>query len=44
MKSTTNEKIARYLLSFVCFTAYLFLFFAVIASAYHTDAYHFLLG
>jgi hypothetical protein len=44
MKSKIIENITRYLLSFVCFTAYLFLFLAVIANAYRTNVFDFLLS
>jgi hypothetical protein len=44
MKSEKSEKITRFLLSFICFTAYIFLFVAVMANAYGTNLNHFLLG
>jgi hypothetical protein len=44
MVPQTKEKIARYALSIVCFTAYLFLFLAVMANAFHTSVSHFILS
>jgi hypothetical protein len=36
MKPEKNEKVVRFLLSLACFTAYIALFIAVIASAFNT--------
>ena len=44
MKPEMNEKLSRFLMSMICFTAYLFLFVAVIASALGTNLRDFLLG
>jgi len=44
MKSEALEKLGRFLLSLICFTAYLFLFAAVIANTLDTNVYDFLLG
>ena len=44
MKSEKSERIIRFLLSLICFTVYIFLFNAVIAYAFNTNLYHFLLG
>jgi hypothetical protein len=44
MKSRAFERLGRYLLSFVCVIAYLFLFTAMIANTLDTNVYDFLLG
>ena len=44
MKPDKREKIGRFLLSLICFTAYIALFIAVMAQAFNTDAYHFILS
>lgn len=44
MKSEKGEKITRFLLSLICFTAYIFLFIAVMASAFDTNLNHSLIS
>jgi hypothetical protein len=44
MKPETNDKISRFLLSFFCFTAYLFFCVAMVANALDTNLSDFLLG
>jgi hypothetical protein len=44
MKPEKNEKVTRLLLSLLCFTAYIFLFIAVIANAFNARAHDLLLG
>lgn len=44
MKSERGEKVTRVLLSLICFTAYISFFIAVIANAFNTDPYRFLVG
>ena len=40
MKSDTTEKITRYLISLVCFTAYFALLLALFASAHRTSLHN----
>lgn len=44
MKSEAFERLGRFLLSLICFTAYLFLFAAVIANTTNTSLHDFVLG
>jgi hypothetical protein len=44
MKSGASQKLGRYLLSFICVVAYLFLFTAMIANTLNVDLHDFLLG
>lgn len=44
MKPDKSETISRFLLSLICFTAYISLLVVVIANAFNTDPYHFLLS
>jgi hypothetical protein len=37
MKPDKSEKVTRFLLSLICFTAYISLFIAVIANAFNTN-------
>lgn len=41
MKATKRETIARYVLSLICFTAYISCFIVVMASAINTSAHDF---
>ena len=44
MKPESREKVGRFLLSLICFTAYIALFIALIANAFGADPYHFILS
>jgi hypothetical protein len=44
MKPDKNEKATRFVLSLICFTAYISLFFAVIANAFNAHPYGFLMS
>lgn len=44
MVPQTKEKVTRYALSAICFTAYLFLFLAVMANAFNTSVSNFIFG
>jgi hypothetical protein len=44
MRPDNREKASRFLLSLICFTAYISLFIALIANAFNTDPYHFILS
>lgn len=44
MKTEKSEKISRFLLSLICFTVYISIFSAVLAKAFNTNFYQFLLG
>jgi hypothetical protein len=44
MKPHRNKKATRYVLSLICFTAYIALFVAATASALNTNPYSFLIS
>lgn len=44
MRSDKSEKATRFVLSLICFTAYISLFIAVIATAFNTGQYNFILS
>ena len=44
MKSEALERLGRFLLSLICFTAYLFVFAAAIANTLNVSLNNFLLG
>ena len=44
MKHEAYQKLGQFLLSLICFAAYLFLFIAVIADALNTNVYDFILS
>lgn len=44
MKLDKREKVSWFLLTLICFTAYIALFIAVIANAFNTDSSHFILS
>lgn len=44
MKPDKSERISRFLLSLISFTVYIALFIAVMAKAFNTDLYHFILS
>lgn len=44
MKPDKSEKVTRIMLSLICFTAYISLFIALIASAFNVNPYRFLMS
>lgn len=44
MKPGANQKLSQFLLSLICFTAYIFFFIAVLAKTFNTPLYDFILG
>lgn len=44
MRPDKREMVGRFLLSLICFTAYISLFIALIANAFNTDPNHIILS